>query len=210
MTAEGNGHDIRAVIFDFGGVIMDMGWKEMAELERRHGLPDHAIRRSLYRIPEWDARQKGTCTQEVYMAAVERELERHAGRPVPECYAEWRALVRSLNTEVVELAKALRPRYTVALLSNADERLEAILHERYGIAHLFDPLIVSAKVGLAKPDPAIYTLAAERSGAPPECCVFIDDFRHNAEAASAVGMHGLTFTSSRALADDLRGLGVEW
>jgi putative hydrolase of the HAD superfamily len=119
-------------------------------------------------------------------------------------------LVRTLNAEVVELAKALRPRYTVALLSNADDRLETILHERYGIAHLFNPLIVSAKVGLAKPDPAIYTLAAERSGVPPACCVFIDDFRHNAEGARAVGMHGITFTTYAVLADELRDLGVQW
>jgi len=144
------------------------------------------------------------------MAAVERELERFAGQPVPGCYDEWRALVRALNEDVVSLAGALRRRYKVALLSNADDRLESILEERYGIAHLFEPLIVSAKVGLAKPAPAIYQLAAERANEPASACIFIDDFARNAEAATALGMHGITFTGYEALAAELRRCGVEW
>lgn len=206
-----DGHrDFRAVIFDFGGVVMDMGWSFMAELEQRYGLPEGAMRRSLYRTPEWDALQRGRGSREAYMAAVERELERYAGRPVPECYAEWRALVRPLNVEVVELARALRPQYTVALLSNADDRLEQLLTERYRIAHLFDPLIVSARVGLAKPDPAIYRLAAERAGVPLSACIFIDDLPRNAEAATALGMHGITYTGFPALTEELRRCGIVW
>jgi len=129
---------------------------------------------------------------------------------VPECFAEWRALVRPLNAQVVELARALHPRYTVALLSNADDRLESILEDRYGIAGLFDPLIVSAKVGLAKPDPAIYQLAADRAGAPLDACIFIDDLSRNAEAATALGMHGITFSNYDSLAGELRRCGIAW
>src|SRR5215212_5226763 len=95
--------DIRAIIFDFGGVVIDMGWAQMAELEQRYGLPAGAMRDSLYRNSAWADRQIGRGTREWYMESVERELERCAGRPVPECYAEWRELIRSLNDDVVEL-----------------------------------------------------------------------------------------------------------
>src|SRR5437763_101983 len=121
----------RAIIFDFGGVVMDMGWDQMAAFERRHGLPDGAMRRSLYRTPEWADLQVGRGSRDQYTAAVERELEKHAGRPVPQCYAEWRELTRELNGDVVALIELLRPRYKVGLLSNADDRLEAILEQRY-------------------------------------------------------------------------------
>ena len=207
---DGRGRDFRAIIFDFGGVVMDMGWAEMAELERRYGLAEGTMRRALYRTPEWADVQVGRGSREAYMAAVERELEQCAGRPIPECYAEWRSLVRRLHTDVIDLVKALRPRYRVALLSNADDRLESVLEERYGIMHLFDPVINSARVGLAKPEPAIYRLAAERVGEPPEACIFIDDIRGNAEAATAAGMHGIHFTSYDALVAELRACGITW
>lgn len=200
----------RVLIFDFGGVVMDMGWDEMAQLERRYGLPMGALRRALYRTPEWEALQTGQCTQEVYNAAVERELARAAGRPVPDCYAEWRAVARPLNQDVIALIHALRRRYRVALLSNAGERLEAELRQRYAIAHLFDPLVISARVGMAKPDPAIYLLTAARAGAPPQACVFVDDHPKNAAAAREVGMLGIHFTGYEPLVQTLRAHGITW
>jgi putative hydrolase of the HAD superfamily len=211
----GVGHDgarpeYRAVFFDWGGVVMDMGWAQMAELERRYGLPERTMARAIYGTPEWQELQVGRGSRAAYLAAIARELERAAGRPVPECLAEWRALVRGLNTDVVELARALRPRYTVGLLSNADDRLETILTERYGLGGLFEPLIISAHVGLAKPDPAIYRLAAARAGLPPEQCIFIDDTARNAEAATRTGMHGIHFTGFDALAAELRACGLTW
>lgn len=209
-TGNGVQSAYRLVIFDFGGVVMDMGWDQMAELERRYGLPAGTMRRALYRTPEWAALQVGRCTQETYAAAVERELARAAGRPVPECYAEWRALQRPLNRDVVALIEALRQRYRVALLSNADDRLESVLRERYGIAHLFDPLVVSARVGLAKPDPAVYLLTAERAGVPPQACIFVDDHPKNAAAACEVGMLGIHFTGYEPLVQTLRASGLMW
>lgn len=209
-TGDGACAGYRVLIFDFGGVVIDMGWDEMAKLEQRYGLPAGTLRRALYRTPEWEALQTGRCTQEVYIAAVERELARAAGRPVPECYAEWRAMPRPLNQDVVALIQALRRRYRVALLSNADERLESVLRERYGIAHLFDPLVISARVGMAKPDPAIYLLTAERAGVRPQACIFVDDHPKNAAAACAVGMTGIHFTGYEPLVHTLRTHGITW
>jgi FMN phosphatase YigB (HAD superfamily) len=69
---------------------------------------------------------------------------------------------------------------------------------------------VSALEGLAKPDPAIYRLAAERLGLLPEQCVFIDDSEPNVFAAREVGMAGVHFRVHRGddLAGQLAALGV--
>ena len=48
--------------------------------------------------------------------------------------------------------------------------------------------MISAEVGLHKPEPEIYRLAAERLGVAPESCLFVDDLRENCEGAEAVGM----------------------
>ena len=53
---------------------------------------------------------------------------------------------------------------------------------------LFDQMVISGEVGLHKPEPEIYHLAAERLGVTPEECVFVDDLRENCEGAEAVGM----------------------
>ena len=56
---------------------------------------------------------------------------------------------------------------------------------------LFDATVISGEVGLHKPQPEIYRLAAERLGVEPADCVFVDDLRENCEGAEAVGMTAL-------------------
>ena len=56
------------------------------------------------------------------------------------------------------------------------------------LAELFDAWVISGEVGLRKPDPAIYELAAERLGLPPDACVFVDDLPGNLKPALALGM----------------------
>lgn len=53
---------------------------------------------------------------------------------------------------------------------------------------LFDAWVISAEVGMRKPEERIFLLAAERLGLPPDQCVFIDDIQANVDAANALGM----------------------
>ena len=79
---------------------------------------------------------------------------------------------------------------------------------RFGFLELLADVVVSGEVGIAKPDPAIYRLAAERCGLPPHALVFVDDKPANAAAATAVGMRGLVFTDPAVLRTDLLALGL--
>ena len=53
---------------------------------------------------------------------------------------------------------------------------------------MYDGVVISAEVGMHKPQPEIYRLGAERVGLPEHECVFVDDLRENCEGAEAVGM----------------------
>lgn len=77
-----------------------------------------------------------------------------------------------------------------ALLSNS----WGLEYPREEWAELFDLTVISGEVGLRKPDPEIYLLAATRLGVEPAECVFVDDLRPNAVAASALGMVGVHHT----------------
>jgi len=68
-----------------------------------------------------------------------------------------------------------------------------MLTERWKIADAFDVLVISAEVGIAKPDALIFSLALERLGVSAEEAVFVDDFVENIEAARAYGLHTVHF-----------------
>ena len=72
----------------------------------------------------------------------------------------------------------------------------------------FRDIVVSGAEKLAKPDPAIFALAARRFGHPPGAMLFIDDNEANVAAAIAAGWQAHHFTSAERLAADLRGRGL--
>lgn len=202
---------IRVVFFDFGGVIAGLDREEMRRLEARYGLPEGGLWQAMFEVPEWELVQVGRETEERWLAAAGRRLDELAGRPIPQIREEWGAIWLGLRTEMVELVRRLRVRYRVGMISNALPNLEEILRERHGIFHLFDLVVNSSRVGLAKPDVRIYRLAARQLGVPPAACVHIDDLWENVEGARAAGFQAIHYNGDYpALERELRSLGLEW
>jgi putative hydrolase of the HAD superfamily len=199
---------VRGVIFDFGGVLIDMRWDVSAGLEEDHGLPRHALLETLYRTPTWREIERGQGDLLAWRAEAHRLLEEQAGRPLPRLHDAWVAARHLIRANIL-LARQLRPAYRTAILSNADQSLRGRLRE-LGIHDLFDTVVSSAEEGVAKPDTEIYRRAAARLGLPPESCVFVDDYEANVQAARALGMHGIVYRVDRGqdLAARLADLGV--
>lgn len=87
----------------------------------------------------------------------------------------------------------------LALLSNAPYA-QADAYDRAPWASLFEHLLVSSRLGLTKPDPAIYVRALDVLGALPQDVTFVDDRPRNVDAAAAVGIHAIHYAG----VDDLR------
>lgn len=104
----------------------------------------------------------------------------------------------SADETVVALLRRARTRLPLVLVSNATLRLEDDL-TALGLADLADDVVNSARVGLAKPDPRIYRLAADLAGVRPDRCLFVDDNEENVTAAVALGMRGVHFRDSTDL-----------
>lgn len=199
---------VRGVIFDFGGVLIDMRWDVSAGLEEAHGLPRHALLETLYRTPTWREIERGHGDLLAWRADAHRLLEERAGRSLPRLHDAWLAARHLIRANVL-LARRLRPAYRTAILSNADQSLRGRLRQ-LGIHDLFDTVVSSAEEGVAKPDAEIYRRAAERLGLPPESCVFVDDYEVNVRAAEMLGMKGIVYRVDRGqdLGALLAGLGV--
>ena len=183
---------IRGLLFDFGGVIVNMRWDVAREIEREYGFEKAALARSLYDNEEWRAVETGGGDIEAWRTASHRKLEELAGRELPPLHERWRQSWGPIR-ENLGLIRALRPPYKVSVLSNADGSLVERMKDGMNIFDWFDDVISSADVGLAKPDPAIYRLAAERLGLTVEECLFIDDMERNIVAAREVGMTAVHF-----------------
>ncbi len=123
----------------------------------------------------------------------------------------WRWYVGELDVELTTWFAGLRDRgLTVGILSNScSGAREAERH--WGFEAMTDDIVYSHEVGLAKPDPRIYALTAERLGVRPEAIAFLDDVPANVEAARACGwqavLHESTPESIRAMEALITGAG---
>ncbi len=93
-------------------------------------------------------------------------------------------------------------------LTNWSDELYPHAPARFDFLELFESVLVSGTEGIAKPDPRVYELVAERSGLPLDRLVFIDDRAANVAAAAALGMAAFVFTDAATLRVDLRSLGL--
>ena len=199
---------IRGVIFDYGGVLWDMRWDLTQTLELEHGIRERALVQTLYGSETWRKLEVGVGDREAWLTEAHRDLEVVVGRELPPLHRQWRDS-QHLIAPNIDLIRRLRPVYKTGVLSNADNTLTARLRDSHRIADLFDDIVCSADVGMAKPDPRVYALAAQRLGLAAAECVFVDDLATNVDAARAAGMQGVHFlVGEHVLEDQLAALGV--
>jgi len=116
--------------------------------------------------------------------------------------AVYRPLEITLATARELAAQGMR----MGLLTNT-EPPSKLFHLRQGY-EFFSGRVFSCDENLAKPDPAIYLLAAERTGVPVAECLMVDDRTENIAGALRAGMQGYLFTSPEAFRKDMRDMGV--
>jgi epoxide hydrolase-like predicted phosphatase len=205
---------VQAIIFDFGNVISvpqdEAGWDEhLDDLAAELGFESGAALWSyLYDGEAWWLAKTGQISEAEFWR---RLLEPHGLAVLAHRQAWVARLFKPMggaHPRMRALLERLRGAYKLALLSNASDWLETALEEEFQLADLFDVVVTSAAVGLAKPDPAIYRLTLERLGVEPSQALFIDDQARNTEAAEALGIASIVFPGVDALWElfEARGL----
>lgn len=195
---------IQALVFDFGGVFTQQETSDalLRSYDLALGLPPGTLRLQLTSGEAWELASTGQISEDEYWA---RTGAAYADRLPPE-FAMFRQGVfwaEPIDEAMVALAHRLRPRYRLALCSNALHDLPALLDVRPEVRDLFDVTIISVLVGLRKPDPAIFELTAARLGLPLAACLLIDDKPRNVAAAQAIGMSAIRFVSVSQLTREL-------
>jgi putative hydrolase of the HAD superfamily len=199
---------IRAVLFDFGGVISSSPFEAFAHLEAERGLPADFIRTVNATNPDdnaWAKLERGEVDLETFGSlwsdearALGHELD---GRLVLE------RLAGEIRPQMVQAIRSCRERYKTACLTNNFTRAEAILSEEVATVYsLFDAILESRVLGVRKPDRRFYELACETLDVEPGECVFLDDLGVNLKPARALGMHTIKVTDPDVALNELGAL----
>lgn len=198
---------ITTVVFDLGGVLVDWNPRYLY----RKLLPDEAaVEQFLARVctPSWN-----------------KQMD--AGKP----WAEGVAELVAVHPEQADLIRAFDERWDEMLggpiegavaihaelraagvplyaLSNWSSDKFALAEQRYPFLSQFDGRVISGRVGLVKPNARIFRHLIEQHHLDPTATVFVDDLRENLDAAEALGMVGVLYTTPEQLRADLAEHGL--
>jgi putative hydrolase of the HAD superfamily len=207
--------DLRALVVDYGGVLTSplqdslRSWREDDEIDlalfRRvlgewlgpsYGAeaatnPMHALERGEIAIPDFERE-------------LARRLTTHDGREVgPE----------GLLSRMFGGVSKQQPMFDVVRRARGQGISTALLSNSWGNDYpreewdeIFDAVVISGEVGMRKPEPGIYRLAADRLGLEPAQCVFVDDLGPNVKGAVGVGMVGVKFVTVEQAVEELEAL----
>lgn len=194
-----------AFIFDFGGVLMKTAdYAPRHNWDKRLGLSLGSVEKAVHNADSWVSAQKGEIPVTAYWDDVQRSLGISA-EEIAQLAEDFYA-GDVLDQSLIQLIENLRSDgHIVGLLSNDSLELEDKL-QRLNIQHLFDPLVISAKVGMMKPDRAIYAHVLSLLPAQTYPVIFIDDRVDNIHGAMKAGMVGVLYQPKMWLEKILRDL----
>jgi putative hydrolase of the HAD superfamily len=195
------------ILFDLDGVVRR--WPEgiSDSIEEQFGLPAGAMAGAAFEPELLRRALTGEIEDAAWREAFERSLqERHGVTGAGIAWNEH-AGIGELDRDVIRLVDRLRATMRVGLLSNATTRLEQDL-DALGITDRFHVVCNSARMGMAKPDEAIFVRAAGLLDVEPARCIFVDDTPANIEGAERAGMTAIHFTGIDALKRRLTEMNV--
>jgi putative hydrolase of the HAD superfamily len=182
------------IVFDFGRVIFYWKPDELIASVFSDPVVQDRVSKAVFNHPEWVETDRGTMSFE----EMSRRSALRLGVPV----AQVAHLINQVPSalvpipETIEIIQELKARgHALYALSNMGEVSMKHLEESYPFLNLFDGKVISARVKLVKPEPAIFRHLINQFNLEPQDTVFIDDLCENIESAAHFGIHTIHFTS---------------
>jgi putative hydrolase of the HAD superfamily len=207
----------RAVLWDFGGVILASPFEAFRRYEAEHDLPIDFIRSvnsTNTHTNAWALLERSDVTAGQFDALFATESEALGHRvPGSDVLALLGGEVRPEMVAMLDRVKDAG--YLTACLTNnvvGSDGLDLAGHARAAeiaaIMDRFDVIVESSKVGVRKPEPRFYEIACELLGVQPQECVFLDDLGINLKPAAVMGMTTIKVAgAAQAIADLSAALG---
>jgi len=200
---------IKAIIFDFGGVLIDWNphnlYRNYFPKDEPQAIDDFLDEIGFY---TWNAEQDRGRSFAEGVAVLSVKFPHRAA--LIEAYAaHWIDSIAGEISGTVEILQKLKGKaYPLYGLSNWSAETFPLIKDDYPFFNKFDEIILSGEVGLIKPDPEIYHLLLSKISYTANECVFIDDSMANIDAAKDLGLQVLHFKSPEILRNNLEGFGL--
>lgn len=178
---------ITALLLDLDGVLRIWDSALTPAVETAYGLPEGALAAAAAAHDGLERALTGELDDRAWRAAVADEIASGHGEEARPAVEEWMQPSGHVDTEALDVVRRARSRMQVILLANATSRLEADL-ERLGLTHEVDGWVCSADIGLAKPDPDVFSRAALRTQLLFSQMAFVDTSRASIASAEILGI----------------------
>lgn len=185
-------NELELVLFDFAGVLVEDGFRDLGEYEEGFGIAKNALQISKNKY--WLDLRVGEITENEFWI---KTLSDAGIQPADNFIKMVREGV--LNSHIpyksaFELARLFKSTgMKVGIMSNTCEKWLTYWDNKYGLSKLFSPIITSYELGYAKPDGRYFSEARKKYGIEPSRTLVLDDQEDNAEAAKSAGYQAALF-----------------
>lgn len=192
--------NIKTIIFDLGGVIIDLNFKRTPEaFSKLTGWKFDDIYQMYFEPGLLQDYEKGLITDQELRAGINNLFSTNlTDSQIDEA---WCAMLGPIPKARLDFMNRLRQQYQVLVLSNTNsihvEAFNQTINKVSGEASLeafADEIYFSHELNMRKPDRDIYEEVLERSNNKAEDCLFLDDTKHNLDTAEQIGIHTMHIT----------------
>ncbi len=199
---------IRAIVFDFGGVLMD--WNPRYLYRKLFPGNDTAMERFLAEIgfTEWNQQQDAGRAFSLAVAELVQQFPSYA-ELIQAYHERWEESIAGPLQGTVDLLLPLKHAgFELYGLSNWSSEKFGAVRAKYAFFQLFDTILLSGDVKLIKPAPGIFEALLERIARSASECLFIDDSEENISTARSLGFETIRFESPDQLRRELQHRGL--
>lgn len=196
--------EIKAIIFDLGGVIVkEVFDEEIPIISKEYNITEQEFKnlRSKYH----QEMLRGLLSIREFDKIIAEKF--HTQRNL-KIWNENYLKMTPINEELLQLVLRLK-NYKIAMISNIYD-VTAEAEKSRGIFNHFKPCILSCEVGLAKPNSEIFELTLKKLNLKASECIFIDDKEKNVISARNLGINSILFKNNKDLLLELKKAGVEF
>ena len=199
---------IKAVLFDAGGVIVDM--KPL--LAQFLTIFQPKSKEELWN--EINMKSVPLCKCEISELVFWKEMSKYFNKNISDdilkdLWVRDYEKLTNIDEDVMDIVRSLKGKYKLGMVSNTIEPHAAISRKR-GIYDAFDIVTLSYEVKMAKDDKEIFLLTAGKLGIDCHECVFVDDVKKFADMANSLGMETILFKDAIQLKSDLVKTGIRF
>ncbi|MCC7364972.1 MAG: HAD family phosphatase [Dehalococcoidia bacterium] len=202
--------EIRAAIFDIGGVLTVSPVHRIINFCSENGIPEE-VRFEIFAGHDglWSRFERSEFSPVDFASQFDELLSERGCTPCGEYFMQWFFQGFEPRQPMIDVVNFLRGRVKLGSITNNVSRDEPSAQKRTSgvdVHSLFDVVVESAIVGMRKPEPRIYEMTCELLGVHPHEAVFLDDLGANLKGAKALGMTTIKVDHTWSAIDELEAV----